>query len=57
MDTKDDQDSEDLQVTMESLVFRVSPVNQDLQDTRHTRGAWERRWLRCLTERQDPRAC
>lgn len=54
---KEDPDSEDLQVTMASLVYRVSLVNRDLRVTRLTRGVWERRWLTGLTERWDPKAC
>lgn len=57
MDTKEGLDSEGPQVMMESLVCQVSPANRDLQDTRHTQGAWEHRWLKGLTGKRDPRAC
>lgn len=43
---------------MGSLVFQVSPVNQDLQDIQRTQEVWEPRWLEDLMKNQDmPRAC
>lgn len=42
---------------MESLVYQVSPVNQDLPDLHRTKEAWEPRWLEGLMEKQDLRPC
>lgn len=57
MDTKEGLDCVDLRVMMESLVYRVSPVKQDLPDLQHTPGAWEPRWPQGLMEKQDLRPC
>jgi len=42
---------------MGSLVFQVSPVNQDLQDIQRTQEVWPR-WLEGLMKNPDmPREC
>lgn len=55
METKEGLDSEALQVTMENQVYRVSPVNQDLQDNQRTLEVWEPRWPEGSMEKQDLR--
>lgn len=57
METKEGLDCGALQVMMESLVYQVSPVSQDLQDIHHTQEAWDPRWLQGLMENQDLKAC
>lgn len=55
--TKEGLDCGALRAMMESLVYQVSPVNQDLQDIRHTQEAWDPKWLECLMEKMDLKAC
>lgn len=54
-DTKEGLDCGALRVMMESPVYQVSPVNQDLQDIRHTREVWDPRWP--AMEKVDLKAC
>lgn len=53
VDTKEGLDCGALQVMMESPVYQVSPVNQDLQDIQRTQEAWDPRWLECRMEKWD----
>lgn len=57
MEIKEGLDCGALQVMMESLVYQVSPVSQDLQDIQRTLGVWDPRCLKALMENKDPRAC
>lgn len=46
-----------LLVTMESQVYQVNPVKQDLRDLPHIQGVWGPTWHLDLMERRDHKAC
>lgn len=54
METKEGRGNAALQATTESQVYRVSQVNQDLQDIRHmVQGASDHRWPGSQMEKWD----
>lgn len=57
VETKEGLDCGALQVMMESLVYQVSPVSQDLQDIHRTQEVWEPRWLERWMENKDLKPC